>query len=129
MTAIVSGVARTAPWPGRAWSECPWVMMARGTARDGSIWNPPGSQWSPARSGLSQVSKPFATAIRGSCGCCRWPAQYGVSIKKVGGAAGLEPGDFVPPGGDDGRSVAAAIEHPMQAFCPADGVEHGEVRE
>jgi hypothetical protein len=34
---MVSGVASTAPWPARAWSECPWVMSARATGRVGSI--------------------------------------------------------------------------------------------
>src|SRR5262245_7959734 len=129
MTAIVSGVARTAPWPGRAWSECPWVMTARATARDGSIWNPPGSQWSPARSGLSQVSNPFASAMGGSCGYCRWPALYGVSIEQVGGAEDLELGDLGLPGRNDGRTAAAVVEHAIEALGPADGIEHREVRE
>src|SRR3974390_2915054 len=54
----VSCVASTAPCPGRAWSEWPWVITARSTGRVGSMWKPPGLQHRPA-----------ATGIRISCGC------------------------------------------------------------
>jgi hypothetical protein len=33
----VSGVAMTEPWPGRAWSEWPWVISARRTGFTGSM--------------------------------------------------------------------------------------------
>ena len=45
-----------APWPGRAWSACAWVMIARPTGPGGSMKKPPGSQNSPSGSTLSQVS-------------------------------------------------------------------------
>ena len=44
MMSRVSRVARTAPWPGVAWSEWAWVISARGTGRTGSMWKPPGGQ-------------------------------------------------------------------------------------
>ncbi len=37
MIASVSGLASTAPWPGRAWSAWAWVMTARSTGRTGSM--------------------------------------------------------------------------------------------
>ena len=37
LTMVVSGVARTVPWPARAWSAWPWVITARSTGRTGSI--------------------------------------------------------------------------------------------
>ncbi len=64
IAAMVSGVASTAPWPGRAWSECACVMTARATARDGSTWNPPGTQQSPTESGLSQLSNASGGAMK-----------------------------------------------------------------
>src|SRR4051812_23660663 len=37
----VSCVASTAPWPARAWSECPCVISARSTGVVGSMWKSP----------------------------------------------------------------------------------------
>src|SRR6202030_4667052 len=56
MIAIVPGVASTRSLPGRAWSPCPCVTMARCAGSSGSIWKPPGSQYSPAGVVLIQVS-------------------------------------------------------------------------
>ena len=54
MIASVSGVASTSPWPGRAWSLCPWLTTARATARKGSTWNPPGRTKRPSGRTSSQ---------------------------------------------------------------------------
>ena len=37
LMAMVSGVASTAPWPERAWSAWPWVMMARARGSGGAM--------------------------------------------------------------------------------------------
>ena len=44
MIASVSGVASTAPWPARAWSEWPCVISARATGRTGSMKKSPSGQ-------------------------------------------------------------------------------------
>ena len=65
----VSWVASTAPWPGRAWSEWPWVITARSTGRTGSMWKPPGLQHSPAgnrASGCLAGASPLYSPARGS---------------------------------------------------------------
>ena len=58
-------LASTARWPGRAWSECAWVITARSTARSGSMKKPPGSQYSPCGRTFSQVE---GCGMRATCG-------------------------------------------------------------
>src|SRR5690606_5438852 len=36
------------PMPVRAWSPWPWVITARGTGRQGSMWKSPGGQYRPS---------------------------------------------------------------------------------
>src|SRR5690554_642907 len=48
--------------PVRAWSPWPWVLTARGTGRQGSMWKSPGGQYRP--SGVSTARSPPATARR-----------------------------------------------------------------
>lgn len=68
MRSSVSGVARTAPCPGRAWSAWAWVINARATGRTGSIWKRPGRQYKPAGVRLSsssaRIADTYATARR-----------------------------------------------------------------
>ena len=67
--ASVSAVASTAPWPGRAWSEWPCVITARGTGPAGSMKKSPGTQWRPEGPGLSQLSKGGEDAMTDTMSC------------------------------------------------------------
>src|SRR5690606_7917470 len=46
--------------PARAWSPWPWVITARGTGRQGSMWKSPAGQYSP--SGVATTRSPPAIA-------------------------------------------------------------------
>ena len=54
------------PMPGRAWSPCPWVMTARGTGRQGSMWKSPAAQYSPSGRSTTRSSLPSMRPL--------WPA-------------------------------------------------------
>src|SRR5690606_24908147 len=47
--------------PARAWSPWPWVITARGTGRQGSMWKSPGGQYRP--SGVATTRSPCPIGV------------------------------------------------------------------
>src|SRR5688572_19461229 len=60
------------PMPVRAWSPCPWVITARGTGRQGSMWKPPAGQYSP--SGRSTTRSEGEAEVEGDMPAVSWAA-------------------------------------------------------
>jgi hypothetical protein len=58
-------------------------MTARGTVRDGSMWNPPGTQQSPAGSGLNQFSNGTAEGIEAVMRGEDCHPKYGMTVGQI----------------------------------------------
>src|SRR5690606_29240881 len=117
--------------PARAWSPCPWVITARGTGRHGSMWKPPGGQYSP--SGVATTSP--GAGIRPPCSAQvdladlvavvllgvdaeqhLHPGQHAVGVDPDLGLLGVQPQQAqlgivlaLVPGGHEG--IPQALDH------------------